>query len=450
MKIFIVHTQKDRELVEKLKNKLSFDNIEVINKIDDTKNITSENFISLLGKIIETVDLIILIFPKDDYAIPNTNNQMELILSALTLAEYNSNRTIVIPVKRDKVGYFAKNGQLLVFGDDFEQNYQFLLQRINNISINRKDKIQSKKINEKHITKLQEAYSNGNLVLFCGAGISYDAGVPSWGILLKDLLEDVFKNEKSSVINANFADVLQKKINISPLIMAQYIKRLLSENFTIKVRDALYKKCTNQGKMIDAIAELSRQKRNKKPLKAIITFNFDDLIETKLKEEKIEFKTDFKEGQRIKETEIPIFHPHGFLPRDVSLSNEYDIVFSEDAYHTQFIEPFSWGNLIQLNHLNNSACLFIGISLTDPNMRRLLDVSMRKSGNSERNHFIIKRHYRKEELYSNEELENNENDNVIQMLEIVEEIDAEALGFNVIWVDEFSEIPKILNKIHSV
>jgi hypothetical protein len=50
-------------------------------------------------------------------------------------------------------------------------------------------------------------------------------------------------------------------------------------------------------------------------------------------------------------------------------------------------------------------------------------------------------------LYSNEELKNIENDNVIQMLEVVEEIDAEALGFNVIWVNSYDEIPKILKEI---
>jgi hypothetical protein len=147
-KVFISHTLKDREFVEKLKHKLASDNIEVIQKIEDSKAITSENFISMLGKIIETVDFIILLFPKDDYSIPNTNRQMELILSALTLAEYTGNRNIVIPVKRDKVGYFGINGQLLIFGDNFEENYNFLLQRIKNLSTNEKNNMQNKKINE--------------------------------------------------------------------------------------------------------------------------------------------------------------------------------------------------------------------------------------------------------------------------------------------------------------
>ena len=43
-----------------------------------------------------------------------------------------------------------------------------------------------------------------------------------------------------------------------------------------------------------------------------------------------------------------------------------EVVFSEDAYHSQFMEPFSWSNLIQLNKLGQSTCLFVGLSLTDP------------------------------------------------------------------------------------
>ncbi len=66
-------------------------------------------------------------------------------------------------------------------------------------------------------------------------------------------------------------------------------------------------------------------------------------------------------------------------------------MFSEDSYHSQFIEPFSWSNLIQLNKLNQNTCLLIGLSLTDPNLRRLLDVSSRKNSEKKINHYIIKK-----------------------------------------------------------
>ncbi len=66
------------------------------------------------------------------------------------------------------------------------------------------------------------------------------------------------------------------------------------------------------------------------------------------------------------------------FPRSGKLTPENQIVFSKDAYHSQFIDSFSWSNLIQLNHLSQNVCVFLGVTLTDPNLRRLLDVSMRK------------------------------------------------------------------------
>ena len=152
----------------------------------------------------------------------------------------------------------------------------------------------------------------------------------------------------------------------------------------------------------------------------------------------------FTEGERCKEEEIPIYHPHGFLPRKKTLTAKNEIVFSEDAYHSQFIDPFSWGNLVQLNHLNNSTCLFVGISLTDPNMRRLLDVSIRKNGKGEKNHYIIKKRYTIEELYPDNYNEKTSDKKVIPVIESIEEQDANNLGFNVIWVNNFKEIPEIL------
>ena len=86
-----------------------------------------------------------------------------------------------------------------------------------------------------------------------------------------------------------------------------------------------------------------------------------------------------------------MYHVHGYLPRTGRIPDSMELVFSEDAYHNQFIDPFSWSNLILLNKLTQNTCLFIGVSLTDPNMRRLLDVAWRKNPDKERSHYIIKR-----------------------------------------------------------
>lgn len=67
---------------------------------------------------------------------------------------------------------------------------------------------------------------------------------------------------------------------------------------------------------------------------------------------------------------------HGFIPEDLekyqNVNNE--IVFSEDGYHKIYSDPYHWSNLVQLTHLREKSCLMIGLSLDDPNIRRLMDI----------------------------------------------------------------------------
>lgn len=45
--------------------------------------------------------------------------------------------------------------------------------------------------------------------------------------------------------------------------------------------------------------------------------------------------------------------------------------------HRQAVDPYSWANLVQLQAMTSFVGLTIGLSLSDPNMRRLLDVTGR-------------------------------------------------------------------------
>ena len=114
-----------------------------------------------------------------------------------------------------------------------------------------------------------------------------------------------------------------------------------------------------------------------------------------------------------------------------------EVVFSEDAYHSQFIEPFSWSNLIQLNKLSQNTCLFIGLSLSDPNLRRLLDVANRKNPDKILNHYLIKK------------APNNgtTSDTMDDLALLLEQQDANDLGLNIIWIKDFTEVSGILEKI---
>lgn len=56
----------------------------------------------------------------------------------------------------------------------------------------------------------------------------------------------------------------------------------------------------------------------------------------------------------------------------------------------------NWANLTQLNFLLNSTCIFIGLSMADPNLRRLLDIASKKSKvNTDccKHYVILERHF---------------------------------------------------------
>jgi hypothetical protein len=449
MKVFISYSHKDRKFVDLLANKLLENGVDVW--WDSNELSVGQNIAEKIKDAINRVDYFVIVLSKSS----SYSNWVNYELSAILLNETSKQETIILPVLLEdcEIPFALKNRLFADFRSSFDQGLERLLR---SIFLSKKETyrtIQETIIPiidtyEFQIKNLSIEYNKGNLSLFCGAGISYDAGVPTWNMLLKTLLKEIYSdNQLIPNIDSKLANIFQNKINLSPLILAQYLKILLEKKFTETVRDALYAQCTDRSLIIDSIVELIRPKRNRKNLLSVVNFNFDDLVESKLSAAKIDFKSIYTEGERFKETEFPIFHPHGYLPRGKKLTVKNEIVFSEDAYHSQFIDPFIWSNLVQLNHLNNNTCLFIGISLTDPNMRRLLDVSIRKNGKGEKNHYIIKKRYKVSDLYPDKGSLNIKSETIIPIVENIEEQDANHLGFNVIWVNDYTEIPKILFEI---
>jgi hypothetical protein len=289
------------------------------------------------------------------------------------------------------------------------------------------------------IRTLHQALQQGRLTLVCGAGISVAAGIPAWGSLLVRLLDRLMERlsqNHSLEIGKTTAIEFQKIYGrSSSLILGKYLKNNLGEDFAMETRAALYAEETGPSAIIQSIVELSRPQRDSNPLDSIITFNFDCLIEEALNESVVANKPIFSEAIRHDGNEIPIYHVHGCLPRTGEIP-QTELVFSEDAYHSQFIEAFSWSNLMQLTKLTQNTCLFVGISLTDPNMRRLLDVAWRKNPDKTMSHYIVKK--------SPDHPKESALDKVSRLLE---EQDANALGLNVIWIDSFDDLPVVLNNI---
>ncbi|GFD72571.1 hypothetical protein KUL113_19910 [Tenacibaculum sp. KUL113] len=354
--------------------------------------------------------------------------------------------------------------------NDLLSSYRKLFEDLNNSSIDfenvfssiSKYTVPTKKTNFKN---LNESYKKDQLVLVIGAGVSIEFGVPTWSNLLQLLMVHTIEKESSS------PDVLSKFFNEiftpNPLISGRYLQRYFEQNnssFEKMVREVLYSKINKEKEsdLFNEIVKLCVAPGKSPNLNSIITYNFDDILEHKLNNTGLEipYKTIHGIGVDIKNGELPIYHVHGFLPETGNLNDSNKITFGENNYHEQYTNIYSWNNIVQINKFRDNTCLFIGSSLTDPNIRRLLDIAYEQKGNKKNVHYIIKkrinRDYIIKEIKSfevDDELMNNETNfenvisNLINLYEKFEENDSASLGVQTIWVEEWEEIPNMLKKI---
>lgn len=230
--------------------------------------------------------------------------------------------------------------------------------------------------------ELLEENKNIPITLFLGAGINENI-LPNWHEIIDELLKATIIRLLSSFnhIPDNISDLISwTKSKFSVYDQAILIKSILKDNYISILRSFLYKN-TNEdaiknSEFLKAIASLCCIKR----VKCVITYNWDDLLETilKQKEYKITPYSVFKEPMIPPiASSLPIYHVHGFLPRITPylISDSNQIVFSLDEYTKFNTKITSWQTTIQLYALQNTACIFIGTSLRDMNMLRLINTA---------------------------------------------------------------------------
>ena len=437
MKVFISYTQEDKKYASLIADRLREAGHDVW--YDKWSLRVGDNLIQKINEGLKETDVLIVIVSKNALRSKWVLHEF----SAMALGDLSSEKSRIIPVLVDKSSvpqYLAR----YVYVDltiDVDSGIQRIISTLSEKPSKKPfAKPDKKRTYDTAISALSQALHTGRLTLVCGAGVSIGAGIPSWNRLLVRLLESMMKRisqDQSIPLDNVTPDEFQRRYGHSALVVGKYLKSNLGNDFMPELRDALYAENPTSCELIDTVVELARPQRDGNPLESIITFNFDGLIEEQLEKNNIRHKPISAEGVRNRPNELPIYHVHGFLPRKGRIEKEAEIVFSEDAYHSQFIDSFSWSNLIQLNKLSQNTCLFLGISFTDPNLRRLLDVANRKNPSRTLNHYIVK----KMPNFS------NNNDTLDQLAFLLEEQDANELGLNVVWVEDFSNVAQFLRKI---
>ena len=230
------------------------------------------------------------------------------------------------------------------------------------------------------------ASNSRKLVLVLGAGVSIGCGLPDWNTLFKKLRKNIHFNNSDRERSLVIEKIFLKLFNRTDLILARNIHQcfgfepeindsIIFEKF---VRCALYDGIKlKYTKSIEEIVRLGSFYRYEKYLDSIITYNYDDVLESFFEERPgTPYKSIFHSEIEFKD-QLPIYHVHGFLPRKDDLTVKNKIILSEEKkYHDLYDSIDSWNNKIQLEKFENNICLLIGLSLNDPNLRRLLDTAV--------------------------------------------------------------------------
>jgi len=272
---------------------------------------------------------------------------------------------------------------------------------------------------------LQEAkgrFHQGDVSLFLGSGVGRSAGLPDWNGLIERMVEEV--NGKNPDCEKYDYAVLEEDTRHSPIVMARYLKNALgddSDDFVPLIKRVLYKNPPRQSKLVEAVRNMAVNPN----VRRVITYNYDDLLEQSIGDQRTFSIID---GQnRPSPGTLPIYHVHGFVPRDDDPSFEENVVLSEDEYHLLYKEAFHWSNTEQLHALKNTTSFFIGLSLTDPNLRRLLDIA-NEIGTKDPPHFAFLR-----------KSDYNQPEKAWHLFY--------TMGVKVLWFDEFDEVPVMLRGI---
>lgn len=269
-------------------------------------------------------------------------------------------------------------------------------------------------------------------VFFIGAGVSASTKAPSWDKLLSSLLPI------EGTINQNDFEKIFKQTNSSNLITARYIQKFVGlgkKELVNKIRDLLYPQShSDKSNLISSICDVITKHKN---VRAVITYNYDTYIEDNLRKSGIKCYSVYK-YDRDEINSLPVYHVHGIVYRNDVGNRDEDIVLSEDDYHNVYSQVFDWSNVEQLHALTRCTCFFIGLSMKDPNLRRLLEIA-----NGERSKMV--RHY----VFLERISEYNEDVKCERDFQTREDLLAD-LGLNVIWYkgnDNHKELPDLLYRL---
>ena len=275
------------------------------------------------------------------------------------------------------------------------------------------------------IDRLKEDVEAGGITLVLGSGISHDSELPNWNELLQKMLrmgQSKQKNLCDSFLCPFVPDTLSVLKAFEQFSYSDLGGYTRTEAFHLNLKKILYENYSGVPDAADTLSTIAdvliKDRQSDQPkIRRVITFNVDSLLEEHILERSKKIKphpiTQWYQSAMHFKSGIDIYHLHGFLPSDKYKPYEgkknqpkyedpsKELVFGDDEYWDMTSRPSSLPNVVMLNALHDSHCVFIGLSMTDPNIARWLALraneikasKRQQAGKSDRLGTLLSRHY---------------------------------------------------------
>lgn len=341
---------------------------------------------------------------------------------------------------------------------------------------------------------LCRAVRTADVAFVLGAGVSRNSGFPDWSQLVSDLTVAVgFEGRQTK-------ELLRLQRNGMPwptilsLIKFEFMKRRRTESaWQEAVRQVLYSKfrkdigedtlrkirdCQRQNRANEKLAGLIRSRnptlgqivelsavpqddggwKPSQHVAAILTYNLDEMLQVYdrlrhgspriLRTIERASRPNYRKVVQKEQGKIPLFHLHGYLQISASGPDSEaaeSLVLSEDEYHRRTDDPYNFATTSLLFYLQRATCIFVGCSMTDELMRRVLfrsKVELEKALVAERKgrqptERQLLRHYAVVARSSSK--------NEMHYQEVLVERSLQLLGVRPLWVRrDYSDLPKRL------
>jgi hypothetical protein len=257
------------------------------------------------------------------------------------------------------------------------------------------------------LREVREAHRAGRLGFLVGAGLSVPIGLPGWNAFNEALLEKTLDRHtpggapstpaSGKALGKSYLELMQGQ----SLAAVDLVRQRAGNDFHVVLRGALYERDQlrkfQPTEVHYSLVKLALEAHP--PFPVLHTTNYDDLLELALHNTTGKRARPIHASGRAAADGPRVVHLHGYFPFDPQpVTTEkrlaHELVLSDLDYHRLANDHTAWTNRELLSLLDARSVLIVGMSLTDPNVRRVLAYlsEHHQRRPDDHDHFVILQH----------------------------------------------------------